>query len=279
MLAAALFPPQEERPIQPFLKWVGGKRQVLPALLDRAPSRFGTYFEPFLGGGALFFALRPREAVLADVNERLVRTYRGVRDSVEEVIERLGTYPHDKRFFLRMRKDDVDQRSDAEVAAWIIYLNRTCFNGLYRVNAENRFNVAFGRYVNPRICDAEGLRECARALASAELLVGDFADVATRAGRGDFVYFDPPYVPRSATSCFTSYDPGGFDTPDQVRLRDIAVALKARGAHVLLSNSSAPLVRTLYQRHFQLTDVEARRAVNCKGEGRGAITELLITSA
>jgi DNA adenine methylase len=261
---------------RPFLKWAGGKRQLLPALLSRMPDRYGTFLEPFLGGGALFFALRPKKAVLADVNERLIRTYRGVKDHVDGVVRLLRTYPHDEAFYYRMRESDVDAGTDAEVAAWFIYLNRTGYNGLYRVNRDNRFNVPFGRYENPTICDEPTLRSCSAALASAELLVGDFEAMAARARRGDFVYFDPPYVPLSATSSFTSYTSGGFGPQDQARLRDVARGLKARQVSVLLSNSSAPLVRSLYRGGFEVQRVSARRLVNSRASRRGAVAELVI---
>src|SRR5580658_4291008 len=259
---------------KPFLKLAGGKRQLLPSLLEHAPSSRSTYFEPFIGGGAFFFALRPWRAVLADVNERLIRTYRGVRDDVEAVIRLLRSYPHDSAFFYRFREEAVDSGSDAEVAAWFIYLNKTGYNGLYRVNRENRFNVPFGRYVNPAICDKSTLRACAAALRDVELLVEDFEAVAERAKPGDFVYFDPPYVPLSATSSFTSYTSGGFGLPEQTRLRDVAKRLKQRGVHVLLSNSSAPFIRDLYGEGFEIEEVSAMRFVNSRSSARGAIAEL-----
>jgi DNA adenine methylase len=260
----------------PFLKWAGGKRQLLPSLRAHAPANPARYFEPFVGGGALFFALRPKHAVLADVNARLIRTFRGVRDSVDEVIERLRGYPHDRAFFYRFREEEVDDRSDAEVAAWFIYLNRTGYNGLYRVNRENRFNVPFGRYVNPTICDELTLRACSNALAGVELRVADFEEAVQTAARGDFVYFDPPYVPLSVTSSFTSYTSGGFRAAEQTRLRDTALRLKQRGVRVLLSNSSAPLVRKLYTGGFEVVEVAATRMVNSKARGRGEVVELLI---
>jgi DNA adenine methylase len=266
----------EKRGSRPFLKWAGGKRQLLPALLAHVPERIECYIEPFVGGGALFFQLRPRSALLADVNERLVRTYRGVRDHVDDVIGLLKDYPHDEKFFYDLREVDIDARTDAEVAAWFIYLNRTGFNGLYRVNRRNLFNVPFGRYVNPTICDETTLRSCSAALSRAELLVADFEVVANKAHSGDFVYFDPPYVPLSATSSFTSYTSNGFGPDAQTRLRDVAFALKQRGVNVLLSNASAPLVRDLYERGFETTEVSATRLVNSKVSGRGAITELII---
>lgn len=267
---------RREEGARPFLKWAGGKGQLLSNLRAYVPSSYGRYFEPFVGGGALFFALRPPAATLADVNERLIRTYVGVKASVDRVIELLKGYPYDEKVFYRTRHIDVDGLSDAEVAAWFIYLNKAGYNGLYRVNRENRFNVPFGRYENPTICNDANLHACSTALENAELLVEDFEHVARRAKRDDFVYFDPPYVPLSMTSSFTSYTSNGFGADEQTRLRDVALALKKRGVHVLLSNSSAPFVRDLYARGFDLIEVSATRMVNSKARGRGAITELVI---
>jgi DNA adenine methylase len=261
---------------RPFLKWAGGKRQLLPALLPRAPARFRTYFEPFVGGGALYFALQPARAVLADTNARLIRTYRGLRDHVDRVVALLKTYPHDADFFYRMREDDIDSRSDAHVAAWFIYLNRIGYNGLYRVNRSNRFNVPFGRYVNPTICDESNLRACALALEGVDLRIADFDEALEGVRRGDFVYFDPPYDPASATASFTSYTSRGFGVSDQVRLRDLARSLKRRGVHVLLSNSATDFIRGLYADDFELEEVPATRAVNSRGSLRGAVPELVM---
>jgi DNA adenine methylase len=262
-------------PARPFLKWVGGKRQLLREIARYVPRTFGTYHEPFLGGGALFFHLRPARARLTDGNARLIRAYAGVRSGCDAVIDLLRAYPHTRDFFLELRTVDIDARSDEEVAAWLIYLNHTGYNGLYRVNSKNKFNVPFGDYAKPRICDANNLRACARALAHAKTNVADFADVLRHARRGDFVYFDPPYVPLSATSSFTSYTRGGFGMGDQQRLRDVALTLKKRGVAVLISNSSSPAVRDLYA-DFDQHEVSARRAVSCNAAGRKAVTELLI---
>jgi DNA adenine methylase len=271
----ALAMPAEEL-VRPFLKWAGGKRQLLPELERRVPG-FNRYFEPFVGSGALFFALKPSRAVLADANERLIRTYQGVRDDIEGVISFLKKYPHDATFFYRLRNLDIDRRSDAELAAWFIYLNKTGYNGLYRVNRANRFNVPFGRYTNPTICDQANLRACSRALQGVKLLVADFETAVNQAKRGDFVYFDPPYVPLSATSSFTSYTSDKFGADEQRRLRDVAARLKSRGVAVMLSNSSAPFVRDLYRDGFQIQQVAATRLVNSRASGRGAIAELVIT--
>ncbi|MGA2448100.1 MAG: DNA adenine methylase [Polyangiaceae bacterium] len=270
--------PASEEGARPFIKWAGGKRQLLPALIERVPESYGTYFEPFVGGGALFFSQRPGQAVLADVNTRLIRTYRGVRDHVDEVIGLLRDYPHDSKFYYDLRQRDIDSASDAEVAAWFIYLNKTGYNGLYRVNRGNGFNVPFGRYANPTICDEPTLRACSAALAGVErLLVSDFEVAVADATRGDFAYFDPPYVPLSITSSFTSYTSQGFGLEDQIRLRDLARRLKKRGVRVLLSNSSTPFVRDLYAEDFDVEEVLATRMVNSKASARGAIIELVIT--
>jgi DNA adenine methylase len=268
-------------PCRPFVKWAGGKRQLLPELLQRVPMQFERYIEPFVGGGALFFELAARHpglrAVLGDVNQRLIRTYSGVRDAVEGVINLLREYPHDERFYYELRDRNIDAASDAEVGAWFIYLNKIGFNGLYRVNRQNRFNVPFGRHKNPTICDEATLRACSLALASVELCVEDFETIAERAEAGDLVYFDPPYVPLSVTSSFTRYTSEGFDERSQTRLRDLALRLKRRGVHVLLSNSSASSVRDLYaEPDFETEEVFATRLVNSKATRRGAITELVI---
>jgi DNA adenine methylase len=279
-LAEPLQRPREavlvDRPRRPFIKWAGGKRQLLPELRRYVPKEFGRYYEPFVGGGALFFELRPGDAVLTDVNERLIRTYRGVRDDVEQVIELLRGCRHEEAFFYAQRDVPIDGKTDAEVAAWFIYLNKVGFNGLYRVNRQNRFNVPFGRHKNPTICDEDTLRACSAALAGARIEKADFAAAVADAKPGDLVYFDPPYVPMSVTANFTQYTSDRFDRAAQERLRDLALALKQRGVHVLLSNSSAPLVRSLYQEGFEAIEVSATRLVNSKVTGRGAITELVI---
>lgn len=260
----------------PYVKWAGGKRSMLRHLRPFVPATFGTYFEPFAGGGALFFALQPAKAVISDINRRLVRSYIAVRDSVDEVVSLLKTYPYEKDFFLKMRAAPIDARSDVEVAAWLIYLNRTCFNGLYRVNRSNEFNVPFGRYANPTICDEANLLACSDALKSTAISHDPFEKVLERAVPGDFVYFDPPYLPLSTTSSFTAYSADGFGLCDHVRLRDVALELKARGVHVVISNSAAPAIRALYAEGFEVTEVLASRAINAKGDGRGKVPELVI---
>lgn len=270
-----------DREAKPFLKWVGGKRKIMPAILPLVPASFARYHEPFLGGGALFFRLMSggrvlNGATLSDGNKRLVRTYTGVRDNVEDVISLLASYPHEKSFYLFLRSSNVDAGSDAEVAAWMIYLNKTGYNGLYRVNLDNGFNVPFGSYASPTICDPVGLRACSEALRGVDIFHDDFVASSRRVRRGDFVYYDPPYVPLTATSSFTAYTPGGFGEKEQRQLAICARTVANNGASVLLSNSSAPLVREIYTDGFSLSEVDCSRSVNSKGKGRGKIKELLI---
>jgi DNA adenine methylase len=271
---------------KPFIKWVGGKRRLVPELLRQAPSRFGRYHEPFVGGGALFFGLaeehagRDRWACISDTNLRLVRTYRAVRDDVEGLVARLRDYAeaHDKDQYYAVRALDVDaMEHDADVGAWFIYLNKTGFNGLYRVNRKGGFNVPMGRYKNPNICDDENLRACSRALQGVDIRHEGYEKAARRAVEGDFVYFDPPYVPASATANFTAYTRDGFGLAEQEKLRDVARDLKKRGVRVILSNSDTPPVRSLYQRGFAKRQVMMTRAVNSRASKRGSVPELLIS--
>jgi DNA adenine methylase len=267
-----------------FLKWAGGKRQLLSHLLEHVPRKFGRYYEPFLGGGALFFALRAAgwtgPATLGDANVRLACTYAGVKDDVHRVIAGLREKKYTRECFKVEREYDVDIAPPWRVAVWLIYLNRTCFNGLYRVNRAGKFNVPFGRYTNPTICDAEGLHRASHALERTKIVADDFEHVVRDAKAGDVVYFDPPYVPVSASANFTGYTQDGFGDADQVHLRDVAVRLRLKGVHVILSNSDCPRVRELYTCKgisFRLQRVEARRNVNSKAGKRGPVGELIIT--
>jgi len=261
---------------KPFVKWAGGKRQLLREIARHVPDRYGTYHEPFLGGGAVFFSLASdRPARLSDLNERLVRTYKGIKQNVDGVIERLQGYSRERSFFEQMRERKIDDESDVDVAAWFIFLNKTGFNGLYRVNSRNQFNVPFGQHkTNARFFDEANLRACAKALQTAEIEHRDFEEALEKVAPGDFVYLDPPYVPLSLTSNFTSYTAEGFTHKDQERLRDAALDLKRRRVHVVLSNSSSAAY--LYKDGFDTIEVLASRPVNSKGNGRGKIAELLI---
>jgi DNA adenine methylase len=265
---------------KPFVKWAGGKRQLLAEILKHVPDAYETYHEPFVGGGALFFSLSAgrvfKRAFLSDSNERLVKCYLGVKNNVGDVIARLKGFRRSRRFYMEMRERNIDRASDGEVAAWFIFMNKMGFNGLYRVNSKNEFNVPFGDNKNAQICDEANLIACHRALENAEINHEDFSTVSKRAKPGDFVYFDPPYKRVSATSYFTSYTAKGFTEQDQERLRNVALELKSRGVRVLLSNSWT--AKSLYAgREFDVNDVLAARAVNSRADRRGKITELLIS--
>lgn len=266
---------------RPFLKWVGGKRQLLPEILRRLPAEIDHYVEPFLGGGAVFFALAAegrirKGAHLSDANEELVTTYRAVRDYVEDVIFALDSYRNEPEVYERARRWDWRELPKPSVAARMIYLNKTGFNGLYRVNRAGKFNTPFGRYAKPTICDAPVIRAASRALRDADVDRCDFEGHEVVVRPGSVFYFDPPYLPVSATSDFTSYTGEGFGIEDHRRLAALFDRLARAGVPVLLSNSSAPAVRELYARH-RVEEVSARRSVNSVGSKRGAVTELLVS--
>ncbi len=264
-------------PARPFLKWAGGKGQLLAALRPFVPTAYDRYFEPFLGGGALFFDCLPRKGHLSDVNAEIVECYVVVRDQVEKLIVALGRHRYDADPYYAMRDTDPATLSPVERAARTIFLNKTGFNGLYRVNRAGKFNVPFGRYAKPLICDPANLRACSAALANVELLVRDFEEASSRANAGDFVYFDPPYVPVSRTAAFTAYAAGGFGSKEQERLATLFAKLIERGVHVLLSNSDVPDIRRLYRGH-RIECVRATRAINSNASRRGPVSEVLVTA-
>jgi DNA adenine methylase len=262
--------------IKPFLKYVGGKSKLISEIIKFIPSNFNTYLEPFVGGGALFFHLQPKQSILNDSNSRLIRTYWAIQNNPEAVIEILSSMEHSKETFENLRKNkDIDLCADEFVAVWMLYLNKTCYNGLYRVNQKNEFNVPFGSYKNPTICDSERLRKASESLQGANLYNKDFREILLLAQPGDFVYCDPPYVPLSTTSNFTSYSDKKFTIKDQEDLRDLFFQLKSQGVNILLSNSSAPIVYEMYQ-GTNIVEIDCHRAINCDGNKRGKIKELLI---
>jgi DNA adenine methylase len=272
--------------VKPIVKWAGGKSRLLGELVSRVPTQVRTFAEPFAGGAALFFALSEeaeahrrtmKHAVLADMNSELVACYRAVRDDVDAVIEALRAYRYDRALYYATRDQETHGLPDAERAARLIFLNRTCFNGLWRVNAAGKFNVPFGRYTNPRILDEATLRDASRALARAQILEADFAEATRLLSKGDFVYFDPPYVPVSRTASFTSYASGGFGWDAHVRLADEFRRLHADGASVLLSNADTPEVRALYE-DFACYVVRMPRMINSNASKRGDTGELLVAS-
>jgi DNA adenine methylase len=274
--------PQIARPVaSPVVKWVGGKTKLLPELLARMPDDYARYYEPFAGGAALFFRLAPRRAVLADSNADLIGLYGALAGDVAAVIRRLEHHreAHDETHYYktRTRWNDRDVSwASAERAAAFIYLNKTCFNGLWRVNRAGAFNVPIGRYTDPPICVPEALRAAAGVLARAELRCTDYRAAVADASDGDFVYFDPPYDPVTTTANFTSYTVDAFSGEDQRALADCARALVARGCRVMLSNSDTPFIRSIY-RGFHIERVKCPRAINSNAAKRGDVDELIIT--
>lgn len=268
---------------RPFLKWVGGKAQLADDLVGHLPRYFLDYHEPFVGGGALFFRLHRdghiRHAFISDLNAELMDAYLAVRDYVEDVIELLSSYSYDKDFYYDLRSRDPWEMDLPTRVARMIYLNKTGYNGLYRVNKQGKFNVPFGRYKSPKYCDPDNLRAVSKALKNVEIACASFKTVLRRARRGDLVYFDPPYVPVSKTSNFTAYQSDGFSIDDQRELRDVCVALTERDVNVMLSNSATDLVRALYAApDFTIDKVQANRAINSNAKRRGKLTELVVTN-
>jgi len=266
-------------PTLPFLKWAGGKQRLIAQYQPHfpPPESIRHYYEPFIGSAAAFFHWQPCPATLSDRNEQLIEVYQTVQQDVTAVIAALQPHHNDSDYFYALRAQDPEVLSPAQRAARLIYLNKTCYNGLYRENSRGEFNVPFGRYKRPKICDVDRLWAASTALQGVELVAADFAWVLATAVAGDFLYFDPPYAPLTATSSFTSYHKHGFDAADQRRLAQTIDELTERGCKVMLSNSSAPLIYDLYDTPaYRLIEIQARRNINSKGNGRGPVKELLI---
>lgn len=266
---------------RPFVKWAGGKRQLIIDLIKNAPPTFNEYYEPFLGGGALFFKLsslgKITYAHLNDSNKILIDAYKTIRDKPQDLITELksGKYTNNKETYYGIR---AEQPTDViKATARFLYLNKTAFNGLYRVNSQGKFNVPFGKYKNPKILDEENILEVSRALQKVDLTSKDFEEAIESANKNDFVYFDPPYQPLSKTSNFTSYTKDAFTEKDQERLAKKFKELDRRGCFVMLSNSYSPLILDLYK-YFNIKMVHATRMINCNAAGRGKIEELIITN-
>lgn len=277
---------------QPFLKWAGGKRWLLPTLLPLIGRPSGRFFEPFLGAGATFLALEPSiSRIGSDTNSGLIEAWHSVRDNVNELIEVLGQFENTSECFYSVRNWDRDEAKFAQLrsverAARLIFLNKTCFNGLHRVNKRGQFNVPFGKYSNPNFLNVELLREANRRLNSlgpsgrerAKIEVANFLDVTREVEEGDVVYFDPPYEPLSKTSSFVAYQENGFSRANQTELRDLAVELRARGATVMVSNSTADFIIGLYDNldGFECRTISSNRSISATSGGRKPVTELLV---
>jgi DNA adenine methylase len=264
---------------KPFIKWAGGKSRLIQQYLPYFPPRetINRYFEPFLGGGAIFFHLQIFPANLSDINDELINLYLIVKNYVMDLIQELQNYHNDKDFYYEVRKKKPSELNSVERAARFIFLNKTCYNGLYRVNSKGQFNVPFGKYQNPQILDREGLLSANLALENATIMRKSFDECALMAEASDYVYFDPPYMPLNVTSSFTSYTKNGFGLEDQIRLSEIFKELSDRKCFVMLSNSDTKVIRDLYA-DFHIHEVQAARAINSNGNGRGKITELVITN-
>jgi DNA adenine methylase len=261
---------------QPFLRWTGGKQWLARAMPDLAPASYGRYFEPFLGGGSTYFALQPRIAYLSDANVELIRTYVALTAQPERVIDNLRRLRYDRVIFERVRVREA--RTEAGHAARFIYLNRTAFNGIYRVNQEGRFNVPFGRFINPQICNRERLEDCAHILRSATMIEAhDFEEAVCSAVAGDFVYFDPPYITGHLNNGFVKWNAKLFSWQDQVRLANLASELAKRGVHILVSNADHPAVTQLYA-GFNRYRVERGSQIAAATKKRRKVSEMLASS-
>lgn len=272
-------PPTEAPIARPVLKWAGGKGRLVPRIIAQLPEKIQTYYEPFAGSAAVFFALasqrRFKRAVLSDQNRELVDVYRALQKDVHAVIQALSPHRYSRETFYRLREQDPTQLDLAERAARTIYLNKTGFNGLYRVNRSGQFNVPFGRHVNPTICDEARLVQAAALLKSVKLEVQDFEAACLKAKSGDAVYFDPPYVPLSKTSNFTAYHHEAFDEVHHRRLADLFGKLVEREVGVVLSNSDTPLTRKLYGK-WRPQKIMVARPINSKTTHRGDVPEILV---
>lgn len=268
--------------LSPFLKWAGGKRQLLPEIKKYLPQKFNTYFEPFLGAGAVLLAIQPANAVVNDINPELVNCYKVIKNNLPELFENLKQHKNEPEYFYKIRgldrnKDSYINLSEIEKASRIIYLNKTCYNGLFRVNLQGQFNVPFGRYKNPRIVNQEVLTSINEYLNSNKIqfLNTDFEKAVEQAKKDDFVYFDPPYDPVSETSSFTGYAFNGFGKNEQVRLKETIDKLTDKGCKVILSNSKTEFITDLYK-EYRIITVSATRNINSVADKRGKIKEVLV---
>ena len=276
--------------LRPFLKWAGGKRQLLPVLRQYIPKNLGssTYFEPFVGAGAFFFDLQPKKALINDTNKELINCYQTIKDNPDELLELTREYQKNisRDCYYKLRELDrtssFDKLSNVQRAARIIYLNKTCFNGLFRVNSQGQFNVPYGDHKNPIVADEVVIRAINKYLTEnkIEITNQDFGKAVAKAKKGDFIYFDPPYDPISNSSSFTGYDLNGFGKDEQHRLKKVSDKLIDKGCKVLLSNSATDFIKELYgdKKYYSLIEVEATRNINSVGTSRGKINEVLIFS-
>ncbi|MDJ0511535.1 MAG: DNA adenine methylase [Crocosphaera sp.] len=270
--------------VKPFLKWAGGKRQLLPEIRKHMPKKYNKYYEVFMGGGAIFFSLQPEQATINDSNKELINCYQVIRDNPTELILKLKEHKNEPTYFYKIRELDrkvkqYEKLSNVEKAARIIYLNKTCYNGLFRVNSQGQFNVPFGKYKNPDIVNEAVIKAVGKYLRDNEIdiLNKDFSEALISARKGDFIYLDPPYDPISNTASFTGYDVNGFNRKEQKRLKDVIDELHQKGCKVLLSNSHTDFICDLYSNdYYKKIKVSAIRAINSQGHKRGKVDEILV---
>lgn len=267
--------------VAPFVKWAGGKRQLLPELLKRVP-KFTIYYEPFVGGGALFFSLQPQKAIINDFNKDLISTYIAINDDVESLIQSLSTYENNAEYYYKIRELDrnpeiFNKLSNIEKASRLIYLNKTCYNGLFRVNSAGEFNSPFGSYKSPNIVNEPTLRAINNYFQNANLtfMTGDFESTLKNIKKGSFVYLDPPYDPISESSNFTGYTNVGFGKDEQIRLKLVCDKLNSKGVKFLLSNSATKFIMDLYE-GYKVEKIPAKRIINSNATLRGDVDEVLI---
>jgi DNA adenine methylase len=273
---------KRDKLVMPVVKWLGGKRQLLPTLVPLLPDQFSNYCEPFFGGGAMFFWIQPMRAIVNDINSDLMQVYEVIRDDVENLISELEKNKNESEYFYKIRvldrnKDSYNKLSPAEKASRVIFLNKTCFNGLFRVNNAGEFNSPFGNYKNPNIVNANTLRAVSNYFNRSEITFSccDYSDVLKRISEGTFVYLDPPYDPVSTTANFTGYSRGGFFKDDQVRLRECCDDLNRRGIKFMLSNSATDFIKKQYS-SYNIKIVRAKRTINSDATGRGQVDELVV---
>lgn len=273
---------QNNRLVTPVVKWVGGKRQLLDSLIPLFPKKITSYCEPFVGGGAVLFRLRPQTAYINDINKELIQMYEVIRDDVEELILALQQHPNEEEHFYRVRDWDRDKEyykslTKAQKAARIIYLNKTCYNGLFRVNNSGEFNTPFGHYKAPNIVNAAGLTAVSQYFQRAQITFSsmDYGQALSLIPEDAFVYLDPPYDPVSATASFTGYAKGGFDRDEQIRLRECCDRLNRRGVKFMLSNSATDFIKEQYSA-YKITTVKAKRVVNSNAARRGQVDEVVV---
>lgn len=267
--------------LRPFLKWAGGKRQLLPEIRRYVPKKFNIYFEPFVGAGAVLFDLQPKRAIVNDINYELINAYNVIKTDVVSLITDLNKHVNEKEYYYQLRdldrSDKFSSLSPIERASRIIFLNKTCFNGLFRVNSQGQFNVPFGDYSNPKIVNDIVLLAVHQYLTNNDITIlnDDFETAVMQATKNDFIYFDPPYDPVSDTSSFTGYNLDGFNRDNQVRLKQVFDHLSNRGCKILLSNSATPFVRELYN-EYTIVTISANRAINSDAMKRGKVDEILV---